>query len=139
MNISEAFEIFKKCHLSALKHSTNMGYLLCFNNLKVYFIDRAVGSIMSDEIGQLLESITTNVSKGTLHLRYSQTTAFFNFVISECNLDIKKPFSHTMFARHFRSPKPFRRKILDKELVDELIFVIEYELFADRMKRSAYS
>ncbi len=122
MNISEAIEFFKNRHLSTLKRSTNMGYMLFFNNLKEHFDDRTVDSITPDEIGQFLEAFTVNVSKGTRHLRYAQTKAFFNFVINECDLNIKNPCSHAMLARHFKSPKAAARKILDKELVDELIY-----------------
>jgi integrase/recombinase XerD len=129
MNISEAIEFFKNRHLSTLKRSTNMGYLLFFNNLKVHFDDRPVDSITSDEIEQFLESFTGRVSKGTRHLRYAQTTAFFNFVINECDLNIKNPCSHVMLARHFKSPKPAARTILDKELVDELIYSTTSPMF----------
>ncbi len=122
MNISEAIEFFINRHLSTLKHSTNMGYLLFFNNLKANFDTRSVESITSDEIEQFLEAFTANVSKGTRHLRYAQTKAFFNFVINKCDLNIKNPCSHAMLARHFKSPKAAARKILDKELVDELIY-----------------
>ncbi len=129
MNISEAIEFFKNRHLSTLKHSTNMGYLLFFKNLKANFDARAVESITYNEIGQFLEAFTANVSKGTRHLRYAQTKAFFNFVINECDLNIKNPCSHAMLARHFKSPKAAARKILDKELVDELIYSTASPMF----------
>jgi len=122
MNILEAIEFFKNRHLSTLKHSTNMGYMLFFNNLQARFDARTVDSITPDEIEQFLESFTARVSKGTRHLRYAQTKAFFNFVINECDLNIKNPCFHAVLARHFKSPKPAARKILDKELVDELIY-----------------
>ncbi len=129
MNISEAIEFFKNHHLSTLKRSTNMGYTLFFNKLKAHFADRTVDSIKPGEIEQFLESLTENTSKGTRHLRYAQTKAFFNFVINESNLDIKNPCSHAMLARHFKSPKPAVRKILDKELVDELIYSTSSPMF----------
>jgi len=83
MNISEAIEFFKSRHLTTLKHSTNMGYLLIFNNLRTYFDGRAVEAITPDDIGAFLESFTVGFSKGTRHLRYAQAKAFFNFVINE--------------------------------------------------------
>jgi len=122
MNILEAIEFFKQRHLTTLKRSTNMGYLLLFSNLKAYFDGRAIESITTDEIRQFLESFVAAASKGTRHLRYAQTKAFFNFMINECNLNIKNPCAHLVLARHFRNPKPAARKILDKELVDELIY-----------------
>jgi len=122
MNITEAIEFVKSHHLSTLKHSTNLGYSLLFNHLQAIFDGRSIESISPDDIGQFLESFTSSSSKGTRHLRYAQTKAFFNFVINECDLDIKNPCDHVLLARHFRNPKSAARKILDKELVDELIY-----------------
>jgi len=122
MNILEAIEFFKNRHLTTLKRSTNMGYLLIFNNLRTYFDGRAVESITPDDIGQFLESFTASFSKRTRHLRYAQAKAFFNFVINECGLNIKNPCEHSLLAKQFKNPKSSARKILDKELVDEMIY-----------------
>jgi len=37
-------------------------------------------------------------------------------------MDIKNPFSHPLVARQYKNPKPAAREILDKELVDQLIY-----------------
>ncbi len=122
MKIAEAIEFVQSHHLLTLKHSTNLGYSLLFNYLKVMFDGRTVESITPDDIGQFLESVTSGMSKGTRHLRYAQTKAFFSFVINECSLDIKNPCAHSLLAKQFKYPKMAARKILDKELVDELIY-----------------
>ncbi len=62
------------------------------------------------------------MAKGTRHLRYAQTKAFFNFIINEFGLDIKNPCAHPLLAKQYKNPKPAARQILDKELVDELIY-----------------
>ncbi len=122
MNIAEAIEFFKSHRLSCLKRSTSIGYALFFNHLSAHFNHQTVESITAEGIGQFLESFTSGVGKGTRHLRYAQTKAFFNFVISECGLDIKNPCAHTLLAKQYKNPKPAARQILDKELVDELIY-----------------
>ncbi len=122
MNINEAIEFVKNHHLSALKQSTNVGYTLFFNRLKEYFESRSVESITADEIGQFLDSFTSGVAKATRYLRYAQTKAFFNFLINECGLDIKNPCAHSLLVKQYKNPKPAARNILDKELVDELIY-----------------
>lgn len=122
MNITEAIEFFKNHHLSCLKRSTSVGYTLFFSRLSAHFNGRTVESITAEEIGQFLESFTAGVAKGTRHLRYAQTKAFFNFVINECGLDIKNPCAYSLLAKQYKNPKPAARKILDKELVDELIY-----------------
>jgi integrase/recombinase XerD len=122
MHISEAVEFVKNHHLSTLKHSTNTGYQLFFSSLTKFFPDRTVESITVDEIGRFLESFTAGVARGTRHLRYAQTKAFFSFVINECSLEIKNPCSHSLLMKQYKNPRPAARKILDKELVDELIY-----------------
>ena len=114
MNIAEAIEFVKNHHSSTLKHSTNLGYSLLFNHLKVLFDGRTVESITPDDIGQFLESFTSGMSKGTRHLRYAQTKAFFSFVINECGLNIKNPCAYPLLAKQFKYPKTAARKILDK-------------------------
>jgi integrase/recombinase XerD len=122
MNISEAIELVRNHHLSTLKRSTNTGYQLFFNNFKAFFPDRTVESLTVEEVSKFLESFTAGVARGTRHLRYAQTKAFFSFVINECGLDIKNPCAHSLLMKQYKNPKPAARKILDKELVDELIY-----------------
>jgi integrase/recombinase XerD len=122
MNITEAINLVKNHHLSSLKQSTNTGYALFYKHLETHFRDKSVESITSDQIGQFLESFTLGVGKATRHLRYAQAKAFFNFIINECGLDIKNPCAQSILAKQYKNPKPAARKILDKELVDELIY-----------------
>ncbi len=122
MYITEAIEFMKTHHLSNLRQSTNAGYTLFFTHIKAYFVGRSVESITPEEIGQFLESFTVGVAKATRHLRYAQAKAFFNFIINERGLDIKNPCAQSILAKQYRNPKPAARKILDKDLVDELIY-----------------
>jgi integrase/recombinase XerD len=122
MFINEAIDVIRTHHLSNLRQSTNAGYSLFFTCIKAYFEGRSVESITSEEIGKFLESFTVGVARATRHLRYAQAKAFFNFIINECGLDIKNPCTQSILAKQFKNPKPAARKILDKELVDELIY-----------------
>jgi integrase/recombinase XerD len=122
MNVSDAIEFVRSHHLSTLKHSTNTGYQLFFKSFKIFFEGHALESITVEEIGKFLESFTAGVARGTRHLRYAQAKAFFSFLINECGLDIKNPCAHPLLMKQYKNPKPAARKILDKELVDELIY-----------------
>ena len=122
MNITEAIDLVKNHHLSYLKQSTNAGYSLFYKQLEAYFKGKSVESITSDQIGQFLNSFTVGVAKATRHLRYAQAKTFFNFIINECGLDINNPCAQSILAKQHKNPKPAVRKILDKELVDELIY-----------------
>ena len=122
MIISEAVNIFRLRQLSTLRESTQTHYERLLGKLQKQFDNRDVESITAEEMLHFLESQTQNKARATRRLAYSQCKAFFNFLINECLLDIKNPCAHPMLTKQYRNPKPAARKILDKELVDQLIY-----------------
>ncbi len=122
MNITDAIDSIKQHQLSTLKESTNTGYKLLFNKLQAWFGTCEIESITPADISNFLESFNAGLSKSTRHLRYAQIKAFFNLAISKCGLAIKNPCEHPLLSKQFRVPKRPPREILDKELVDELIY-----------------
>ncbi len=122
MNIVEAVDTFKRRHLTTLKNRTEISYASILSRLQTDFADRLVESIRPDEVGRLLDSLTSGLAKSTRRLRYAQTKAFFNFIINECEMDMKNPCAYPLIARQYKNPKQSARKILDKEIVDEMIY-----------------
>lgn len=122
MNITVAIDSIKQHQLSTLKESTNAGYKLLFNKLQERFGTCEIESITPADISNFLESFNAGLSKSTRHLRYAQIKAFFNLAINKCGLAIKNPCEHPLLSKQFRVPKRPPREILDKELVDELIY-----------------
>ena len=59
--------------------------------------------------------------------------AFFNFVISRCDLDLRNPCSASLVSKAFKGAKPVSRKIPEKELVDELIYKIPWSIGSEEM------
>lgn len=53
---------------------------------------------------------------------YAQVKAFFNFVIGKCCPDMKNPCSAPLLSKTFRMPKQAPKVVLDKEVVDEMIY-----------------
>jgi integrase/recombinase XerD len=122
MQISNAISTFRMQQFATLRPSTQVHYIKLLDQLQQHFSGREVESLTADEVGQFLESKTANKAKATRRLKYAQVKAFFNFLINECLIDIKNPCSHPLVAKQFKNPKPAARKILDKELVDQLIY-----------------
>jgi integrase len=79
-------------------------------------------ALRPDEIYDFLERMTRDLAKSTRRLRYAQLKAFFNFVIEKCCPDMKNPCSAPLLAKTFRMPKQIPKVILDKEVVDEMIY-----------------
>jgi integrase len=48
--------------------------------------------------------------------------AFFNFLIDKCNLNMKNPCNAPLLSKAFKTPKQVVRKILEREIVEELIY-----------------
>ena len=75
-----------------------------------------------NEISQFLENQTGDSAKATRRLRYAQLKTFFNFIIDQFDVNMKNPCSSSMLSKTFRVPPQKARKILDKEVVDEMIY-----------------
>jgi len=124
MQISDAINTFRAQQFSTLRQSTQPSYTKLLNHIQQHFNGREIVSLAAEEIGHFLESQTANKAKSTRRLKYAQVKAFFNFLINECVVDIKNPCSYPMIAKQYKNPKPTARKILDKEIVDQLIYSI---------------
>jgi integrase/recombinase XerD len=122
MQISDAIRTFRTQQIATLRQSTQVQYITLLDRLQKHFSGREIGSVTAGEVGQFLESQTANKAKSTRRLKYAQVKAFFNFLINECLMDIKNPCSHPLIARQYKNPKPTAREILDKEIVDQLIY-----------------
>ncbi|OGP93324.1 MAG: integrase [Deltaproteobacteria bacterium RBG_16_47_11] len=66
--------------------------------------------------------VTAERTKSTRRLRYAQLKAFFNFLIDKCNVNMKNPCDVPLLSKAFKTPKPVARRILDREIVEELIY-----------------
>jgi integrase/recombinase XerD len=122
MDTAVAINLFKKHEITTHKLSTQVGYAQFLTLFQTTYADRAVESISVDEISLFLESFTTNVAETTRRLRFSQVKAFFNFLISECSLQVQNPCDYPILAKQYKNSKQAARKILDKEVVDEIIY-----------------
>ncbi len=86
------------------------------------FSDRYLDSIKPDEIYHFLEQMTKTLSKSTRRLRYAQLKALFNFIIEKCLPDLKNPCNAHLLSKTFRMPRQTPKTILEKEIVDEMIY-----------------
>jgi integrase/recombinase XerD len=66
--------------------------------------------------------MTKTLSKSTRRLRYAQLKAFFNFIIEKCLPDLKNPCNAPLLSKTFRMPRQAPKTILEKEIVDEMIY-----------------
>jgi integrase len=72
-----------------------------------------------------LTEFTEGTKQATKRLRYSLLSAFFNFIKNSIDPKFQNPCDSPILRKMFRSPKPIHWKILEKEIIDEIIFRTE--------------
>ena len=122
MTLKEAITLFGYHQRSNLKPRTVRSYQPLLQRFEAEFGERSFDSIGSDEIFEFLERVTGNHSKSTRRLRYAQLKALFNFLIDKCNLNMKNPCNAPLLSKAFKTPKQVARRILEREIVEELIY-----------------
>lgn len=122
MKVSMALKVFGDYQKANLRRSTAAGYRYVLNLLEEFFGSKDFGSLSSEELYHFLEMITEGNAKSTKGQRYSQLKAFLNFIIMNYELDLANPLDTPMMRKTFRKPKTHPRKVIPKEIIDELIF-----------------
>jgi integrase/recombinase XerD len=107
---------------SSFKKNTIRTYQSILSKLNAQFGERELDSLTPDEILSFLTDINQRTNQLTKRTRYSQLTSFFNFITQNLDPDFRSPCDTPMLKKLFRSPGPIRWTILEKEVVDEIIF-----------------
>ena len=122
MNVSQAVGIFLNYHRVNSKQNTLGNHEFVLARFSHHFREREAESITSDEILSFLTKLTEGRNQSTKRLRYALLSAFFNFVKNTINPELQDPCDTPMLRKLFRVSRQARWKILDKEVVDEVIF-----------------
>jgi integrase len=122
MKIQEAIKVITDHQRAHLKQRSIYSYNYLQERFGQRFGNRQIESISSDEVSQFLEDLTGSLSKATRRLRYAQLKTFFNFIINQFDLNIKNPCSSLILSSAFKTPPQKAQKILEKEVVDEMIY-----------------
>ncbi len=122
MNVGEAIVLFRYYQQANQKMRTAESYRPLLERFERLYAERSFDSMKSDELYQFLEHMTQKASRSTRRLRYAQLKALFNFIIDKCSLDIKNPCHTSLLSKTFRMSRQAPKAILDKEVVDEMIY-----------------
>jgi integrase/recombinase XerD len=97
-------------------------YEFVFSRFGSFFGDIELEAINSEGIISFLSKINAGTRQSTKKLRYSLLSAFFNFLKSSIDSQLDNPCDSPVLKNAFRAAKSVEWKILDKDLVDEIIF-----------------
>ena len=96
-----------------------------FSRFNDEFGKRDLESITPDEILSFLTRLTEGNNQTTKRNRYSSLKAFFNYIRNTIDFEIKNPCDTPILRKIFREKRPQQWKIIEKDLIDEIIFKTE--------------
>jgi integrase/recombinase XerD len=107
---------------ASFKKNTIKTYQSILSKLTIQFGEKELNSLTPEEILFFLTQINRDTKQTTKRTRYSQLTSFFNFITQNLDHDFRSPCDTPMLKKFYRSPGLIRWSILEKEVVDEVIF-----------------
>jgi integrase/recombinase XerD len=122
MRSTEAIRCFLDYHRMNSKPHTIRNYEMVLTRFCDQFGDRELASLTNDEILAFFTQFTEGCKQSTKRLRYSLLSAFFNFIKGSVDLNLHNPCDTPIVRKLFKEPKPNSWDILEKELVDEMVF-----------------
>jgi len=125
MRVSEASRCFLDYHKINSKTNTVRNYEFVFTRFCNQFGDRELESLTNEDILTFLTLLTEGTKQSTKRLRYSLLSAFFNFIKNFVDPKFENPCESPILRKLFKDPKPNHWDILEKEVVDEIIFRTE--------------
>ena len=97
-------------------------YEFVFTQFQDEFGDRLVDAITPDEILSFLTKLTDGTKKSTKRNRYSSLKAFFNYIKNSIYPNFQNPCDTPILRKIFKDSKSPPWPIIEKELIDEIIF-----------------
>ncbi|MGD2185795.1 MAG: site-specific integrase, partial [Desulfobacterales bacterium] len=92
------------------------------DNFQNHFGDIELSTVTSEDILAFMSTVSDGTKQNTKKLRFTLLSAFFNFVKNSLDPDCQNPCDNPALRKLFRAGKPAQLKILEKDVVDEIIF-----------------
>ncbi len=107
------------------KKSTLKNYQFVLTKFECYFGNIELTSITTENVIPFLTKISEGAKQSTKKLRYSLLSAFFNFIKSSFDSGLQNPCDSPTLRKLFKEQRAIHWKILEKDVVDEMIFRTE--------------
>ena len=122
MNVSLAPKIWLDYHRAHSKKNTVRAYEFTIAKFNQNLANRNLKEVSTDDILDFMTQITEGRKPQTKRIRFSHLTAFFNFLRTNFDGDIKNTCDSQMLRKLFRPKTIVHWDIIEKETVDEIIF-----------------
>ena len=104
------------------KKNTLRNYEFILANFQNHFGDIELSSITSEDILAIMSEMSDGTKQSTKKLRFALLSAFFNYIKNSIDPDFQNPCDNPALRKLFRPGKPAQFKIIEKEVIDEIIF-----------------
>ncbi len=105
-----------------LKKNTLRNYEFILSNFQNHFDDIELSSITSEDILDFMSMVSDGTKQNTKKLRFTLLPVFFNFVKNSLDPDFQNPCDNPALHKLFRAGKSIQLNILEKDVIDEIIF-----------------
>lgn len=125
MKVSQASKIWLDYHRAHSKLNTVRAYQFTIEKFNQHYANRNLKEMSTDDILDFMSKFTEGRKPQTKRIRFSHLTAFFNFLQNDFDGDIKNPCDSQMLRKLFRTKTIVHWDIIEKETVDEIIFMTD--------------
>ena len=122
MRVSQGVTHFINYQRMNVKENTLRNYQFILDKFQCQLGNIDISSITSEDILTFMAAVSDGAKQSTKKLRFSLLSAFFNFAKNSLDNDYQNPCDNPALRKLFRIGKPVQFKILEKEVVDEIIF-----------------
>lgn len=122
MKITEAIKFCLQHQRANSKGNTVKNYEFVLGKFGAIFSDRDLDSVTTEDVLLFLTDLSEGRKQNTRRSRYMTLSAFFNLVINTLRPDLKNPCQSQATRTIFRKPKTHQWTILDKDIIDEVIY-----------------
>jgi integrase/recombinase XerD len=125
MKISQAANLWLNYHRANSSENTIRAYKELLKRFCQKNGDKDLKELTSDDVLDFLNGITEGKKSQTRKTRFSHLTSFFNFTRNNIDQTFQNPCDSPIVKKMFRANALTAWDILEKEMVDEIIFKVE--------------
>ena len=122
MKVSQAVTFWLNYHRANSSKNTIRAYEELMARFCQENGDKDLKELISDEVLEFLNGITEGKKPQTRKTRFSHLTSFFNFTKNNIDQSFQNPCDSPIIKKMFRAKALTAWDILEKEIVDEIIF-----------------
>jgi len=122
MKVSQAVTFWLNYHRANSSKNTIRAYKEIMARFCQENGDKDLKGLTSDEVLDFLNVITEGKKPQTRKTRFSHLTSFFNFIKNNVDQNLQNPCDSPIIKKMFRARALAAWDILEKEIVDEIIF-----------------